>query len=323
MADLHQSPLWAQYLEKLGWEAKEIKNSKFNPFDQLRVDPEQSRRIKIQNYIYIKNLSFFGSILKAPKIDLPLPFSQIDIIAKEKKALFVKIEPNFPINNTGNYKKIYASLKRNQYSQDKWALTNTKTIQIDLRLSEEELLKNMEKDTRYSIKASQRKGVKISESRDFEAFLDLYRETARRNRFWIGPLKELKTKWEIFSKKTAATILFAYPPNNSERLLAAAMVFFWDNISYYLHAASSAQKRDFFAPYLILWETIKLSKKRGCETLDLEGISDNRIPYTKKWQGFSHFKRGFGGKEVTFIGSFTKYYNPLVKLIFKLGSFSL
>src|SRR3989344_3113415 len=291
MADLHQSPLWAQYLEKLGWEAKEIKNSKFNPFDQLRVDPEQSRRIKIQNYIYIKNLSFFGSILKAPKIDLPLPFSQIDIIAKEKKALFVKIEPNFPINNTGNYKKIYASLKRNQYSQDKWALTNTKTIQIDLRLSEEELLKNMEKDTRYSIKASQRKGV--------------------------------KTKWEIFSKKTAATILFAYPPNNSERLLAAAMVFFWDNISYYLHAASSAQKRDFFAPYLILWETIKLSKKRGCETLDLEGISDNRIPYTKKWQGFSHFKRGFGGKEVTFIGSFTKYYNPLVKLIFKLGSFSL
>ena len=319
MADLHQSPLWAQYLEKLGWEAKEIKNSKFNPFDQLRVDPEQSRRIKIQNYIYIKNLSFFGSILKAPKINPPIPFSKIDTIAKKNNALFVKIEPNFPINNTGNYKKIYGLLKRDRYTQDKWALTNTKTIQINLRLPEEELLKNMEKDTRYSIKASQRKGVEIRESCDFEAFLDLYRETARRNRFWVGPLKELKTRWEIFSKKEAATILFAYHKDTNIQPLAAAMVFFWENISYYLHAASSAKKRDFFAPYLILWETIRLSKKRGCEILDLEGIEDSRIPYTKKWRGFSHFKRGFGGEEVTYIGSFTKYYNPLVKSLFKIG----
>ncbi len=296
MADLRQSPLWAQYLEKLGWEAKEIKN-----------------------YIYIKNLSFFGSILKAPKIDLPLPFSQIDIIAKENKALFVKIEPNFPINNTGNYKKIYAPLKRNQYSQDKWALTNTKTIQIDLKVSEEELLKKMEKDTRYSINLAIRKGVKVRESGDFEAFLDLYQETAKRNRFWIGPLKELRTKWAVFSKENAATLLFAYHKDTNTQPLAAAMVFFWDNISYYLHAASSAQKRDFFASYLILWETIRLSKKRGCEILDLEGIEDSRIPYTKRWQGFSHFKRGFGGEEVTFIGSFTKYYNPLIKTLFKVG----
>jgi lipid II:glycine glycyltransferase (peptidoglycan interpeptide bridge formation enzyme) len=58
---------------------------------------------------------------------------------------------------------------------------------------------------------------------------------------------------------------------------------------------------------LLVWGAIKLGKKMNCLRLDFEGIADERFPMTKKWEGFSRFKRGFGGNEVKYIGSFKKF----------------
>ncbi|MBU1323407.1 peptidoglycan bridge formation glycyltransferase FemA/FemB family protein, partial [Patescibacteria group bacterium] len=57
-----------------------------------------------------------------------------------------------------------------------------------------------------------------------------------------------------------------------------------------------------FVPTLLVWEAIKLAKKLGCKRFDFEGIDD------KRWPGFTRFKKSFGGIEIEYRGSFSKYF---------------
>jgi len=78
-----------------------------------------------------------------------------------------------------------------------------------------------------------------------------------------------------------------------------------DKTAYYYYAFTSKKGRKLLAQYELVWEAIKLAKKRGCKTFDLEGIYDPRFP-VKSWCGFSHFKKSFGGKEINYPGCFRK-----------------
>lgn len=285
--DVRQSPYWQKYLEELGWEVVNI--------DSIRI---YSRKIP------------FGSIVKIPRINSPIPFSKIDKVARKQKALFVKLE----VNETLKESELAWQFKKNKFEEDKWSLQPTKTIAVDLTPSEDELLKNMEKDTRYSIRRSQRESVIVEKTEDIDTFLKLHKDTAKRQKFWVSN-KDSKSLWDSLPKENK-TILFA---KKGKEILAGAFLIFYDRVAYYYEAASSQRGRELLAPYLVVWEGLKLAKKKGCAKFDFEGIVDSRIPATKKWGGFTHFKRGFGGKEVTYLGSFIKFYNPIIKLIFFIG----
>ena len=46
--------------------------------------------------------------------------------------------------------------------------------------------------------------------------------------------------------------------------------------------------------------------------MDLEGVYDERFP-NKKWLGFTHFKKCFGGKEKEYPGTYTRTRFPFKK----------
>lgn len=96
-------------------------------------------------------------------------------------------------------------------------------------------------------------------------------------------------------------------------VLAGALILIHDKISYYFHAASTPEGQKLSAPYLVVWEAIKLAKKKDCRVFDFEGIYDERFPI-KSWKGFTHFKKSFGGKEVEYSKTSLKFYNPLLNL---------
>ena len=89
--------------------------------------------------------------------------------------------------------------------------------------------------------------------------------------------------------------------------LAGALVLIHDRVAYYYYAAALPEAKRKLLPYLVIWECIKEAKKKGCTTWDWEGIFDTRWP-NKGWQGFTHFKKSFGGYEVSFPGSFIKWF---------------
>lgn len=297
MTDIRQSSQWAYFMQELGWDV-----------DQVQGNGQD-------HFIYLKKVPLFGNLLKAPRLTLPIPLDRIDQLAKTKGVFFSKIEPNTTLPNS----EVLSEIKSAGYQNDRWALHPTKTIVLDLRKSTDELLSVMEKDTRYSIRASQRRGVRVVKSNDLQRFLKLYHATAKRQKFWF-PEKDLKTLWNIFSNEGKAFILVAVW-NKSD--IAACLILHHEKTAYYYHAASLRDYKEFFAPYLLIWETIIQAKNLGIRDLDLEGVYDHRFPSTNKWKGFSHFKRGFRGEEIELLGSFVKNYNPLLSTFYKVSNFSL
>lgn len=87
-------------------------------------------------------------------------------------------------------------------------------------------------------------------------------------------------------------------------VLGGAIILIADKTAYYYRAFTTKEGRTKYAQYLIVWEAIRLAKKQGCRIFDFEGVFDPRFP-VKNWQGFSHFKKSFGGKEVCYPGCFT------------------
>ena len=288
--DIRQSGLWAKYLAELGWQAVELKSGIF---------------------AYIKAIPCLGPAIKIPRLNLPIPFKEIDALAREQNAFFVKLEPAIETADPGA-DKITSLLKTNGFRQDRWALNPTTTIQIDLTRGEEELLAAMEKDTRYNIRLAPRRGVVVKETNELEVFKKLYYETAARKGFWV-PKKELETLWRVFSKEGAVDILTAF---YQDKPLAATLLLCGNRFGIYYHAASLNIHREVMAPYLLLWKAMLFLKKKDCSVFDLEGIYDPRIPSTKRWKGFTLFKKGFGGRELKYLGSFTKYYKLWAKLLF-------
>jgi lipid II:glycine glycyltransferase (peptidoglycan interpeptide bridge formation enzyme) len=288
--DIRQTNLWAKYLEDLGWTSEQLSRNYF---------------------VYFRKIPFFGAVAKIPRAPFPIPFKKIQSFVKNNNIFLLKLEP--VIEGGGEaLENILTLLKINGFSRDRWALSPTRTIKIDLTKGEDELLKTMEKDTRYNVRLAIRRGVKIHETNDFDQFKDLYFETAKRKRFWTAK-KELETVWKILHKEKAAAILTAF---YKEEPLASALLLFFENQGYYYHAGSSKEHREVMAPYLLLWQTMRFLKKKGCKSLDLEGIYDPRNPVTKRWKGFTLFKRGFGGREVEYIGSFVMYPKLWSKLLF-------
>lgn len=266
----------------------------------LRQSPQYARYLKSlnwdsdkigQNLVFIRRLPLLGSFLRIPRPVSPIPLTKIDQLAKKYGAFAVKID----------------------YSP-------AKTLQLDLTLSLKQIENQMKKDGRYGIRKAEKNHLKILISQYpsllISDFISLWHKNALRRGFWIPFGREIKNLYEAFEKE--AYLLFACPMSHvtCRHQLSGALIILHDQTAYYFHAASSPEGRRLSAPYLIIWEAIKLAKKEGCKVFDFEGIYDERFPI-KSWKGFTHFKKSFGGKEVEYPASKIKYYHPLFKFLNK------
>lgn len=182
------------------------------------------------------------------------------------------------------------------------------SISLDLRPSEEELLKNMKSKTRYNIKLAQKKGVTIREESDeegFNTFSKLYFETCKRQKYHGHTPGYHKIIWENL-KDSMAHILIAY---YEEIPLAAYELFYFNKKFYYPYGGTSIQHRNVMAANLLMWEAIRLGKKLGAETFDMWGALGPQYDENHPWAGFTKFKEGYGGKFTEYAGSYDLIIN--------------
>jgi lipid II:glycine glycyltransferase (peptidoglycan interpeptide bridge formation enzyme) len=67
---------------------------------------------------------------------------------------------------------------------------------------------------------------------------------------------------------------------------------------------------DMRANYLLKWEAIRSSRERGARIYDMWGMAH---------PGIEQFKRGFGGREVRYIGAWDLVRTPAVRGMLLLG----
>lgn len=219
-------------------------------------------------------------------------------IAKEENAIFLKLEFKDSVD-----KKI---LKKFGFKKS----TNIqfqKTIILDITKSEQELLKQMHYKTRYNIRLAERKRIEIKKGKKyFEDFWKLLKETAKKGKFHTHSKKH-------YSKILRIPGVELFVASFKDKIIAANIVLFWDKRATYLHGGTDYNYRNLMAPYLLQWHQILEAKKRDCSEYDFWGIDE------KKWPGVTRFKKGFGGKEISYPGAYDLLFQSLWYKIYKLA----
>jgi len=286
MPDIRQSSQYAKYIESIGWQVEKIG----------------------EGYAFIKKFPLLGSLIKVQRIKPPIPFEKIEKLAKKYHAFQIILEPALS--------KQHKNSQSPQPSQDPRTphhykpLTSpfipTKTLLLDLKQSEKAIFASFSKSKRRDIRIAERHNLKIEEGTP-EQFYKLKKKFLLRKRILpFGTKREIFPLCQAFGNN--AKILIAYlscpscspDPSCPPKPLAGLLLLFHQRTAYYWQAATTPTGNKLLAPTLLLWEAIKIAKKQGYQTFDFEGIYDERFPQNRSWLGFTHFKQGFGGKEVEF-----------------------
>lgn len=235
----------------------------------------------------------------------------ISRIAKDNKCIFIKIEPKI---EAGDYPNGTEVLKKMGLVTGRPLFTKYNFV-LDVTKGEEELLALMKQKTRYNIRVAQKKGVEVEIDNSevaFEKYLELTRETSRRQGFYAHTDNYHRKMWETLREANIANLLVA---RYQGKIITTWIVFKFKDTLYYPYGASTREYREVMANNLVMWEAIRLAKKWGCKSLDMWGALGPNPDPNDSWSGFHNFKLGYSGRHVEYIGTWDYVEN---KLLYKL-----
>ena len=229
---------------------------------------------------------------------LELLVVQLVDMSKEEKASFIRLSSLLQGNedNTRMFEELnfrFSPMPASAYEA---------TWKLDIFPTEEELMKNMRKTTRYLIKkAAENKDITIeisTDPKDIEVYQKLNKEVSKRQKFIPFSANSIKNEFEVFAKDRGVIFIFG---KYKDKVTAGAMVIFWSGVGYYHQAASMGHFAKLSIPYLIQWQAIKEAKRRGCNVYDFWGFTDPEKYPHHPWAGPTLFKMGFGGYKTEYI----------------------
>lgn len=216
---------------------------------------------------------------------------------KKEKADFIRISPIWERNeeNMEIFKKL-------GFKEAPIHIHPEVTWELNIEPSEEELLREMRKTTRYLIRQVQKNSeIEIYQNSNLNAleiFNRLYREIANRHRFIPFSFEYLKNEFLAFNSDNQISIFLG---KYKKEIVSGAIFIFWQNIGFYHHGASSSKYSKTPVSYLLLWEAIKEAKKRGCQKFNFWGIAPTISNLRHPWAGLTFFKMGFGGYKKEYV----------------------
>jgi len=240
-------------------------------------------------------------------------FYEIKELARKEGAMFLRFEPE-------------VELKLENWQIEKTLdVQPSKTLILDLNKSEDELLAGMHQKTRYNIRLAEKKGVRLEEAgiESFDKFWELMGQTSDRDDFRLHGIDYYKEMIKLDHRQGGASgtggtggtgkdFIKLFFAKYKGKAIAAGIFSFFGNTATYMHGASSDENRNLMAPYSLQWEAIKLAKAKGYKYYDFFGIDE------KKWPGITRFKKGFGGKEKKYPGTFDLAFDPGWYSVYKM-----
>lgn len=221
-------------------------------------------------------------------------FKRIAEIAKKEKCVFVRVRPQL-INTPANLQTLAdLGIKKSPMH-----LAAEHTVIIDLGKSEDELLADMRRQTRYEVRRAAKQGITVEKMQGEEIFKEFHKvqaETAKRQGFVPPNLKTLMAEREAFGNNIAI-----YVAKTSEGSpIAYGMIIKDGKEGDYYEAASTDLNRKMPGAYALLWQVMKDLKAEGYERFNLWGIAPTGQP-NHRYAGVTTFKTGFGGEVVEYV----------------------
>lgn len=235
--------------------------------------------------------------------------SEIKKQAKDDNCVFVRVRPQLESNNFS-----IALFKKQGFVSAPIHLHAELTSQLDLSPTEDQLLANMRKATRYEIKKGINQNIKITSSQDPEAiknFYDLQILTSERQKFVPFSYKFFYEQFKVFAKAGKALL---YSAEVDGKLLAQGLIIFYGKEAAYHYGASTDEGRKYPGAYLIQWEAIKEAKRRDMARYNFWGVT-REDQKDHRFYRLSIFKRGFGGADLEYLHAQDLIINKLKYLV--------
>jgi peptidoglycan pentaglycine glycine transferase (the first glycine) len=190
------------------------------------------------------------------------------------------------------------------------AIQPASTRLIDLRADEGALWSDLRKKWRQYVNRARTLGVTVADADGDElgTFYGIYRETAARAGFRIRTEAAYRDVWGAYRPLGLARLLIARLPDG-EPAATLFLVRCGSRVTevYGGMTAAGAESR---ANYLVKWEAIRSARAEGALAYDLWG---------QPGPGIAHFKSGFGGHEVRYVGAWDLVLDPLGHAIYRVG----
>lgn len=268
---LYQSKSYARYIQSLSWRVE-------------RVDGIQ---------IFMKTFPLFRTLAKIQRSRRLPKISQLKQKVNHCHVRMLAMEPEY---NVERNKLLSWCKKVNKFVRlYKSPFLPTKTSVIDLRPTPTQIFNRFASSKRRGVRRALKHGILVNKSHNIKDFISLKNKSA--GPFGFLTTYGIKNLWNIFSPKNAAILLaYKYPGIKNNKPLGGVLLLFWKKTAYYWMAGSTKEGKNLFAPTLLVFEALKLSKRLGMSEFDFVGIFDERMPSRfHEWKGFTKFKEGFGG----------------------------
>ncbi|HEX6271305.1 MAG TPA: peptidoglycan bridge formation glycyltransferase FemA/FemB family protein [Anaerolineales bacterium] len=297
-AHLLQTGEWGELKSGFGWKAIRIVNGEAGVQILFRTLP-----LGLTIGYLPKPLTSHQSVIH------PL-WKEIDDVCRKNRAIFMKLEPD-------SWNDSPLPQREGRLRVSPHNIQPPRTIIVNIRDSEEEILARMKQKTRYNIRLAEKKGVTVRAWDDIEAFHKMILVTGGRDRFGVHSLEYYRCAYGLFHPAGMCELLVAHYEGKP---LAALMVFARGRRAWYFYGASTDEERNRMPTYPLQWEAMKWAKARGCEEYDLWGVPDEdqamlEANFEKRHDGLwgvYRFKRGFGGELKRAAQAMDRVYNPLL-----------
>jgi lipid II:glycine glycyltransferase (peptidoglycan interpeptide bridge formation enzyme) len=181
---------------------------------------------------------------------------------------------------------------------------------VDLRPDEDVLWGDLRKKWRQYVNKARAAGIVVvdADGDRLGEFYRIYRETADRAGFLIRTEAAYRDVWEAFRPSGDARLLFAQTADG-EPLATLFLVRCGPRVVE-PYGGMTVAGGDSRANYLLKWEAIRSSREAGATSYDLWGLATG---------GIAHFKAGFGGREVHYIGAWDLVLDRLGRAVYETG----
>ncbi len=232
------------------------------------------------------------------------------VAARKHRAIAVKLEPRL---KTGDPALECFSGRRLRRLPDTLQVGQTRIVEL---ADDEALLSGFDKDTRYGVRRAEREGVTVSvitDATEVRAIDDLHAlvgETQQRAGFPMPAIERYRIAWGALAGAGRAAICEA---RRKGELLASGMVVIEGDRSFYLFSGSRREDRGEpkrYASYALQWSMMRHARDRGVRHHDLWGVAPPTAGPDHPWHGVGLFKKGFGGDEIVWAGSWDLVVTP-------------
>ncbi len=252
--------------------------------------------VEIRSVWYGKFAAFSLGVTSSQLTNDTAFFDELLRFLKEKGYLFFQLEP---LDGNDDIIDRFPILQRKAPFPYKHFLT-PHTRQLNLSLSEDELLQAMHEKWRYNIRLAQKRWVIVQSvegnEKNIDIWMSLLTETTNRDSFHHNKREYYETFISLIKKNNSWELLFA---EYQGHIIAAMIVVYTETRAIYYYGASISDRelRKHMAPYLLQWHAITEAKKRQIPLYDFLGVAD---PENTKDSliSVSEFKEKFGWKVV-------------------------